>query len=361
MQVIRVQAGAETAHLLILQRGKPRLEASARAHGDVVLFPSDSADQGSFSTAIVNYVLHSGEDLMLAEVETDARFARCPYVASRHPKSLLCSGIRHRGELLGLIYLEHCQIANAFSGQKLEWLRLLATEVGLAIRSGQLTHYQDYVRKFAPTAAAKEIEANPETPDLAAKDCDVSILFADLAGYTRLSELMGRQQLAELINRAFSRFLDEIHRYDGVLLEIGGDELFVLFMDEDPSKHVCKAAQAALAISRAAADLQQELSSAHPLMMNIGINSGVASVGLHAVEAAAGSRWRYGASGSVVNIAARVRELARDGSILISQDSMARVAHHFAFEDIGEHPLKNVTSPVRIYRLVGVRSGLPTE
>jgi class 3 adenylate cyclase len=210
------------------------------------------------------------------------------------------------------------------------------------------------VRKLAPSAVAKEIDANPETPDLAAKDCEVSIMFADLAGYTRLSELMGRQQLSELVNRAFSRFVDEIHRYDGVLLEIGGDEQ--LFTDEDPSKHVWKAAQAALAISRAATELQKELSSAHPLLMNIGINSGIASVGLHAVEASAGARWRYGASGIVVNIAARVRELARDGSILMSEDSVTRVANDFSFEDMGEHSLKNVTRPIRIYRLCGVQS-----
>jgi adenylate cyclase len=90
--------------------------------------------------------------------------------------------------------------------------------------------------------------------------------------------------------------------------------------------------------------------------MNIGINSGIASVGLHAVDAAAGARWRYGASGSVVNIAARVRELARDGAIIISQDSMARVANDFSFEDIGEHSLKNVTKPIRIYRLRGSKA-----
>jgi predicted ATPase/class 3 adenylate cyclase len=355
MQVIRLQAGAETAHLLILARGKPRLEASATANGDVVLFTSSSDDQGAFSPAIVNYVLHSGDDLMLAEAESDARFTQCAYIASRHPKSVLCSGIRHRGELLGLIYLEHSQMAGAFSGQKLEWLRLLATEVGLAIRSGRLSHYQDYVRKFAPTAVAKEIEANPETPDLSAKDCDVTILFADLAGYTRLSELMGRQQLTELMNRAFSRFVDQVHRYDGVLLEIAGDELLVLFTDEDPSKHVWKAAQAALAISRAAVGLQEELASAVPLLMNIGINSGVASVGLHEIEASAGSRWRYGASGSVVNIAARVRALARDGGILMSEESVARVRNDFSFEDMGEHSFKNVTRPVRIYRLMGAQ------
>jgi predicted ATPase/class 3 adenylate cyclase len=362
MQVIRLQAGAETAQLLVLEGGKLRLEASAAAESsEVLLFPASSPDKGpgSFSRAIVNYVLHTGEDLLLAEADGDARFAQCPYIASRRPRSVICSGIRHQGELLGVIYLEHTQIAGAFGGQKLEWLQLLSTELGLTVWSSRLSRYREYVQKFAPSAVSKEIDANPSNPDLVAKDRDVSILFADLAGYTRLAELMGRRQLTELINRAFSRFVDEIHRYDGVLLEIGGDELFVLFADEDHSKHVWKAASAALAISRAAAELKEELSSGHPpLMMNMGINSGVASVGLHAVEAASGSRWRYGASGTVVNIAARVRELAHDGSILMSTDSAARVANEFVFEDVGEHSLKNVMKPIRIYRLISEQQGL---
>jgi len=73
------------------------------------------------------------------------------------------------------------------------------------------------------------------------------------------------------------------------------------------------------------------------------------------VEAASGSRWRYGASGIVVNIAARVRELAQQGAILVSQDSMARIVNDFDFEDLGEHALKNVTKPIRIYRLLATR------
>src|SRR6478672_12197518 len=174
---------------------------------------------------------------------------------------------------------------------------------------------------------------------------------------------MGRRQLTELVNIAFSRFVDEIHRHDGVLLEIGGDELFVLFGDEDPSKHVWKAAKTALAISGAATALKEELSGAYPpLMMNMGINSGIASVGLHSVEASSGSRWRYGASGTVVNIAARVRELARDGNILMSAESVARISDDFLFEDIGEHSLKNVMKPLRIYRLINEQSaGLQYE
>ena len=114
-----------------------------------------------------------------------------------------------------------------------------------------------------------------------------------------------------------------------------------------------------LAISRAAAGLKEELSGAlPPIILNMGINSGVASVGMKAVEAASGARWRYGASGTVVNIAARVRELARDGSILMSADAAARVQNDFELEDVGEHTLKNVKNRVRIYRLLGERGPL---
>jgi class 3 adenylate cyclase len=69
-----------------------------------------------------------------------------------------------------------------------------------------------------------------------------------------------------------------------------------------------------------------------------------------------GSRWRYGASGTTVNIAARIRELARDGSILMSAETAARVSNDFVQEDLGEYSLKNVMKPVHIYRLISEQS-----
>jgi class 3 adenylate cyclase len=90
--------------------------------------------------------------------------------------------------------------------------------------------------------------------------------------------------------------------------------------------------------------------------MNIGINSGLACVGLQEVHASTGSRWRYAATGSMVNIAARVRELARDGSILITAEAASRVAEDFILEDLGENALKNVMNSVHVYRLVSEQS-----
>ena len=63
------------------------------------------------------------------------------------------------------------------------------------------------------------------------------------------------------------------------------------------------------------------------------------------MEASSGSRWRYGARGTVVNIAARVRELAHNGNIMMSANSVARVSDDFLFEGIGEHALKNSMRP----------------
>ena len=65
-----------------------------------------------------------------------------------------------------------------------------------------------------------------------------------------------------------------------------------------------------------------------------------------------GSRWHYGASGSVVNVAARLRELAREGSILISAVSLEKISKDFVVEDMGNHSLKNIKNTVHVYRLM---------
>ena len=216
MQVIRVQAGAEAAHLLVWKAAcfglrpvrRPRAAVSCCFQHRCGRFRS-----APFSPAIVNHVLHTGQDLLLVDAGADARFAQCSYVANRRPKSVLCSTLRHQGEVLGVIYLEHTQIAGAFDGQKLEWLRLLATEVGLTVWSARLSRYRDYVHKFAPAAVAKEIDANPASPNLAPKDSDVTILFGDLAGYTRMTEQMERRQL-DAIDQSH---LFQVHRRDSSL------------------------------------------------------------------------------------------------------------------------------------------------
>ena len=353
LQVIRIQTGAEAAYLIGSRGGVYRVEAGVSAAGSPV--PAETAnskEDDRFSLSIVNYVVHTGNDLVADEPHLDPRFARCEYLAREKPKSVMCAAIVKQSELLGVMYLEHGRMAHAFDQQRLGWLRILATELGLMVWGDKLSRYKEYLHRFAPAVATKEIDADPHSPDLSARERDISIMFADLAGYTRMYEQMERGAADSMINRAFSEFTQEIHDFDGVLLDVRGDELFVLFADEDPARHARNAAEAALAINRTVTRLNAHRSASEPaLIINIGINSGPASVGLQPIEFATGSRWRYDATGSTVNVGARVRELARDGNILLSAATAERLVGDFACEDLGDHSVKNVSAPVRIFRL----------
>jgi histidine kinase len=362
LELIRVHTDAEAAHMVVQEGGKLRLKASSKASSsDEVLVSSSSADirPGAFSPAIVNYVLNTNEDLMLEEADVDPLFKRCSYVAERHPKSVICVPLRHRGEIGGVIYLEHTRLSRAFDENKLKWVRIYATNVGLTLWGLRQSRYRGYVQKLAPRSLFEQIDANPESPDLAVKDRDVSILFADLAGYTRISELMEVRHLYELRDRMLSQFIDDIERYQGEVEEFpGSDELFAIFEDEGRSRHARKAAKAALAIADTAIHLNKELSEAPlPVIMNIGINSGVVSVGKKEVHPSSGPKLGHGPIGAEVNVAHRICEVARDGSILVSEESAARLRNDFELEDMGEHKLKNVTNRIRIYRLKGERNG----
>jgi class 3 adenylate cyclase len=191
---------------------------------------------------------------------------------------------------------------------------------------------------------------------LAAREKDVSILFADLAGYTQMHELMEQQQTDRFVNRAFSEFVEDIQDFHGVLLSIYGDELFALFQDEDPIRHVRNACHAALSIARTAARFNESRSPGEPsVTVNMGINAGPAAVGLQPIEVATGARWRYDATGPTVNVAARIRALAHSGDILISAAAADRIEAEFQLQDRGEHVLRHVSKSVRVYRLLSAR------
>jgi class 3 adenylate cyclase len=354
MKRIRAQTGAETAHLIRVIGGEHRVEASALAQGAEPESHPVAGHPDTFSPSIVNYVVHAGSDLIIDNAHLDARFARCSYLVRHKPKSIMCAAIMKQSELLGAIYLEHSRLVTAFDRSKLQWLRILASEVGFAMWANRLDRYREYIHRFTPILAAQEIDADPDDPDLAVREKDVSILFADLAGYTKMYESMSRHETDHFVNRAFSEFIEEIHRYHGVVLDIRGDELLVLFQETDHGGHARNAVKAALSIARAAAYLNDDRSADEPsITVNMAINSGQAAVGLQPIEIMAGARWRYDVTGMTVNVAARIREMAKDGHILISATTAERLDDRFDCEYMGEYSMKNVSVPVGVFRLLG--------
>ncbi len=208
--------------------------------------------------------------------------------------------------------------------------------------------------KFVPEAVTRLLEQNPDAKQLEKREADVSVLFLDVEGYTRLSEQLPPQRLNRMIQDYFSAFLEIIRANHGDVNETAGDGLMVIFQTEgNPTQHALNAAGAAFQLLAKVATLNGEFTGVYPAVaIHVGINSGPALVGATKLEAAGGGRWTFTASGPTTNLAARIAGLTRGGEVKIGPETAERVKQHYVLEDTGEHHLKNVAAPVRVFRLV---------
>ena len=212
---------------------------------------------------------------------------------------------------------------------------------------------KDQLTKFVPRQVTALIENNPTNPALAKRDEDVSVLFLDAAGYTRMSEQVAQDKVNYLIETYFSSFLDVILENDGDINETAGDGLMIIFRHQDPRAHAANAVRAAIGMhDRTGLINAQHRSLLAPVAINMGINSGLASVGSTRFEGLTGVRWTFTASGRVTNLAARISALATDGAILVGPETYRRVRQAFRLEPAGQHHLKNIRRPVQVYRVM---------
>jgi class 3 adenylate cyclase len=279
----------------------------------------------------------------------------------------------YRGELSGIIALGNKKSGYFFERDDIELLTTMADQAAVAVANA-MTH-EEVVRyaeelatslrriqilesiksnlsKFVPTTVQTLIEQSPEAPLLEKREADVSVVFADITGYTKLSAEMELHEVNKLVERYFGAFLDEIIRCGGEVNETVGDGLMVIFQDPDPRQHSAAAIRAALAIQRRCRQINDELKGqSEPIVMHVGVNSGIASVGATKIEGLVGARWTYTASGSTTNVAARLAALSEGGDVVLSDETRRRIGDDFSAQDLGLRTLKNVPQAMRVYRI----------
>ena len=206
--------------------------------------------------------------------------------------------------------------------------------------------------KFVPNTVSRLIEKSPNGLIPESKEQDVSVLFLDIEGYTKMCEQLQGTEVNEVIENCFSVFMDAIFANNGDVNETAGDGLMVLFLNEDQQLNALEAVRAALKIREEAVRIKSEFKAlSEPLTINMGINSGPALVGAAKFESYTGSRWTYTARGIVTNIAARIGAQATQGKIFLSEATAERVKDHFTLSSQGKYDLKNVSRPIEIFQI----------
>ncbi len=211
---------------------------------------------------------------------------------------------------------------------------------------------RDYFSNYVPAIVRRLVKQSPNAPELQAKEQDVSVLFADICRFTTLSETLPPDAIAALLERYFSAYMDCIHESGGDLTETTGDGIMVIVGGANPTDHAYRATGLALSLLDATLKLNESAADT-PIDLHIGINSGLATVGSTRFHGLLRTRWVYTAHGYIPTLAARLMDIAEPGAILVGPDTAKRIAEHYTLVDVGEQTLKNVTGPVRAYRVTG--------
>jgi class 3 adenylate cyclase len=177
---------------------------------------------------------------------------------------------------------------------------------------------------------------------------ELSVLIADLAGYTAFTERHRPDEVASMLNAYFGQIIPLMERAGGDVHQIVGDELMVLFgKDEALRDHAYRASRAALVLQRVAGRVA-EGKEGWP-RFRVGVSSGEVHTGV--VGAARGHR-KHGVVGDVVNLAARLQAAAPVGGVLVSEETFAALGPRATVEPLPPLQVKGKRDPVRAYVLV---------
>jgi adenylate cyclase len=214
-----------------------------------------------------------------------------------------------------------------------EWHVLMLVAVGLVALAARREWHEE---RYSPLYLDETAEGEAE----------VSILFADLAGFTAFSEQHEPAVVTAMLNEYFDAVVPEVERHSGEVDRLIGDAIMVVFNRRgDQPDHARRAAQAAFAFQRAAAGV----AARHPdwPRFRAGVNTGRATVG---VLGAAGGR-TYSVVGDAVNVASRVEGLAPQGGIAVAAATAERLTGA-RLEPLGTMPVKGRREPVEVHLLL---------
>ncbi len=217
----------------------------------------------------------------------------------------------------------------------------------------EITQKLAHLSPFVPQSVRRIVEKNPEMLTQEKEKKEVTVLFLDLEGYTRLSAHRPETEVNEMVEKMFSSFVDPIHRSGGDINETAGDGLMIIFKNDDARTNAVNAVKAAFDIHGRNLALNQEFGGKFGATnVNMGINSGVALLGMSTFKGSLDTRMTYTASGPVTNLAARLADDATGGDILIGETTKEMIEGLWPVFDRGWAHLKGIDTPMRIYSLL---------
>ncbi len=277
---------------------------------------------------IIDQALISSSGVMVHNALVDERFDRSKSVMMRGVQSVMAVPLRARQRTFGVLYVDSVSHSAAFGPDDLSLLDSLGAQASLLLDNAELivkvqqeAENRINLSRFLSAAAVDEVLSGRGSVKLDGAAAEVTVLFADIRGFTTLSSEMRPEEVVRFLNKFFEEMVEAVLNNKGTIDKFIGDCVMALWgaPEPHPAEDARNAMTAALSMVQRA---KKVIVNGAPIEMGVGINTGEAVIGC------IGSRQRleYTAIGNTVNLAARLCGIAKPNEVLVTADALLPAA-----------------------------------
>ncbi|HKX83174.1 MAG TPA: adenylate/guanylate cyclase domain-containing protein, partial [Pyrinomonadaceae bacterium] len=311
----------------------------------------------TISRTITQKVMREKVALLSQDARTDAQFFGAESIVSQGVRSTICAPLITEANVHGVVYADRLDPFATFTPDHLELISAVAAQTAVTvetIKAHTRLAREEVARanysRFMPEYVVKQLLESPDSFRLGGANQTVTVLFADIRGFTALSERENPEKVVGLLNRYFSAMSEVIFAHGGTLDKYIGDGLMAIFGAPTATE------EDALNAVKAAVTMQKRLTTLNEELRNEGYGQISVGIGLHTGEATIGyigseKRSEYTAIGDTVNLASRLESNAAGGQILISEATSKASGNLIPVNAREPLTVKNRVQPVNVFEV----------
>lgn len=316
------------------------------------------ADDSWISKSICQEVFAEKVAIQSADTHQDERFDQEHSVFFKGIRSAMAVPLWDENKVVGVLYADANFTSDHWVKQGSEDLSFFSTLGNIVASSVQRwllvekLKSEEVIRqrleRYHSPAVVQQLIALGALPNgrIPPKESEISILFADVVGFTAISERFSASEIAELLNKLFEEMLQEVFACGGTLDKYIGDCIMAFFGAPEPQiNHADRAVAAAMRMLARLENLNFNQFWEEPLQLRIAINSGKAVVG----DIGSSQRVEYTALGATINLAARMERVCNPGECVVSEETYKMLSKPARFQLMGQYRFKGINRLVKVY------------
>lgn len=309
------------------------------------------------SQTILRKVIQDKSAVLAQDTYLDDRFKNVSSIMRKNIRSVMCVPLHTKGKILGALYTDSLGASGTFSDDDLRLLLAVAGALANSIENARLVdkikedeRRLSTLERYLPSAVVKHMLYEQSTIRLGGKRASISVLFADVRGFTSLTEQTAPNDVVRQLNDYFSSMSEVVFDHGGTLGEYIGDEIMVYFgapLERDD--HATRAIAVALKMMEAMESLKKHWEQSEAPTFDIGI--GIATGEVIAGNVGSAKQMKYTIIGNAVNLASRLCAHAKPGQILISPETYESAEKPEIAIFLENTHLRGMSEPVDLYEI----------